>query len=196
MERLWAVTAEGIFEWGGKPICEGSWIGGAPFGSRGKEATKGVHWQYLRLPWATAPLSAWPGLLSAWGDPLSSWRGLWGYRKGPLSYRRGPLSCRRGPWGCQGPLSAWKDPGSKRNDRSKLTSKRPKMCNAVPCIFYTVFPWGPFKISGGGGKMILFAPPAQWLGGAAASLFRRPCDRLTVNDGQSEVMFSRFLLSY
>ena len=25
-------------------------------------------------------------------------------------------------------------------------------CNAVPCIFYAVFPQDPFKISGGGSK--------------------------------------------
>ena len=31
----------------------------------------------------------------------------------------------------------------------KGPSKRPMRCNAVPCIFYTVFPWVPFKISGG-----------------------------------------------
>ena len=50
----------------------------------------------------------------------------------------------------------------------KGPSKRPKRCNAVPCIFYTVFLRVLSRFLGGGGQSDMFPPPpAPWLGAAA-----------------------------
>ena len=97
--------------------------------------------------------------------------------RGPLS-RRGPLWEPMGPHFSDLPGPALKLPkgsselptlpselpkGSLRlpgsSERMKGPSERTKWYNAVPCIFYTVFPWIPFKISGGQNDMSAPPPP-------------------------------------
>ena len=73
------VAVESIFEWeGGKPICEGSWIGGAPLWepSGPRRLMKGS-WLTMALECATGPLEPW-------------WRALRPLRM-KNSYQWGPL---------------------------------------------------------------------------------------------------------
>ena len=82
--------------------------------------------------------------------------------KGPPEATERVLELLTGPYGL--PKGSLRLPGS--SERMKGPSKRLKRRNAVPCIFYTVLPWGPFKISGGGGQHDMFAPQLRdWGGG-------------------------------
>ena len=82
--------------------------------------------------------------------------------KGPPEATERVLELLTGPYGL--PKGSLRLPGS--SERMKGPSKRLKRRNAVPCIFYTVLPWGPFKISGGD-KMICL-PPSSVTGGGGS----------------------------